>query len=134
MIEFFKNWVEQLAIAIVIVSIIELLLPSGNLKKYIKIVLGIYIVFCIVNPFVNGNSILNFENSDFENYIENQSVSNINEESMNKRIQDLYIQELKKTIENNLAKRGYKIYKCEIDADLSYQSAKPRNTQNKLNN
>ena len=128
MIEFLKKWVEQLAIAIVVASIIELLLPSGNLKKYIKIILGIYIVFCIVNPFVGRNNILKIENLDFGNNIEDQNISAVNDESMNKRIQELYIKELKKTIENNLTERGYKIYKCEIDANLNIKSAKPRNT------
>ena len=39
MINFLSNWIEQIAIAVIIVSIFELILPKGNLKKYIKEVL-----------------------------------------------------------------------------------------------
>ena len=53
MINFLSNWIEQIAIAVIIVSIFELILPKGNLKKYIKLVLGIYIIFCMIYPFVN---------------------------------------------------------------------------------
>ena len=99
MIDFFKNWIEQIAIAIVIVSIIELILPSGNLKKYIKIVLGIYVVFCIISPFINNFNLFNLEELELDKYNQVQTSSAINQESMNKRIQNLYIEELKKNIE-----------------------------------
>lgn len=134
MIIFLKKWIEQIAIAIVIVSIIELILPSGNLKKYIKNVLGIYIIFCILNPLISNKKVFNFDNLDLDKYSENNSMYQVNEDSMNKRIADLYIQELKKNIENNLEEKGYKLNKCEIDADLNINGAKPRYTQNKLNN
>ena len=39
MINFLSNWIEQIAIAVIIVSIFELILPKGNLKKYIDIIL-----------------------------------------------------------------------------------------------
>ena len=36
MINFLSDWIEQIAIAVIIVSIFELILPKGNLKKYIN--------------------------------------------------------------------------------------------------
>ena len=47
MIEFLSNWIQGIAIAVIIASIFEMLLPNGNIKKYVKVILGIYIVFCI---------------------------------------------------------------------------------------
>ena len=131
---FLKKWIEQIAIAIVIVSIVELILPSGSLKKYIKNVLGIYIVFCIFNPFISNKKIFNFDNLGLDSYFENQTTYQVNEDSMNKRIADLYIKELKKNIENKLEEKDYQLNKCEIDAGLNIKDAKPRNTQNILNN
>ena len=128
MIEFLKNWIEQIAIAIVIVSIIELILPSGNLKKYIKIVLGIYVVFCIISPFTNNYNLFNLEDLEFDKYNQVQTSSAINQENMNKRIQNLYIEELKKNIEKKVDEIGYKLNKCEIDADLDTKSTNPRYT------
>ena len=51
---FFNNWVQGIVIAVIITVIIEMLLPEGNSKKYIKIVLGIYVVFSIIAPVI-GN-------------------------------------------------------------------------------
>ncbi len=123
MIDFLKSWIEQIAIAIVIVSIIELILPSGNIKKYIKVILGIYVVFCIINPFINNINLFNIDNLEMDKYV--QSTSTVNQESMNKRIQDLYIEELRKTIEKNLQDLGYKLNKCEIKANLDTTVANP---------
>ena len=69
MINFFKSWTEQIVIAVIIVSLFELILPKGNLKKYIKVILGLYIVFCIISPFVKNKNIYNLENIDLENYV-----------------------------------------------------------------
>ena len=55
MISFLKRWTSEIVVAVIIVSIFELILPNGNLKKYIKVVLGIYIVFCMISPFVDSN-------------------------------------------------------------------------------
>ena len=45
-----KNWCEGIIIAIIISIIVELLLPNGNNRKYVKVVSGIYIMFVILNP------------------------------------------------------------------------------------
>ena len=65
MISFLKTWIEQLAIAVVITSLFELIIPKGNLKKYIKIVLGLYVVFSIISPFVNSNALYDIK-EDFK--------------------------------------------------------------------
>ena len=47
MIEFLSKWIEGIAIAVIIASIFEMILPNGNVKKYVKVILSIYIVFSI---------------------------------------------------------------------------------------
>lgn len=130
MIEFLRNWVEQIAITIIIVSIFELILPDGKLKKYIKIILGVYVVFCIISPFVD-NSLYSFDKLDeidLGDYVENAiSTENttVNQESMDLRLQELYIQELENNIEAQVQEYGYNMNKCDIDADLSSSSENP---------
>ena len=58
---FLRNWIEQIALAVIIVSIFEMLLPSGKTKKYIKMVLGIFIVFSIISPFVDSKALYNLD-------------------------------------------------------------------------
>ena len=44
MINFLSNWIEQIAISVIIVSIFELILPKGNLKKYKSCTWNIYYI------------------------------------------------------------------------------------------
>ena len=51
MIKLISNWAGQLIVALVVVTIIEMLLPDNKIKKYVKTVIGLYIIFCIISPF-----------------------------------------------------------------------------------
>lgn len=120
MISFLSTWIGQIAVSVITVSIFEMILPNGNIKKYIKVVLGIYIVYCMITPFVNKNKLFDINDLDIKKYTTNNiSKSNINQESMDKRLEVLYIDELEKNINNKLNEYGYEIYKCKIDANLN---------------
>lgn len=120
MISFLSTWIGQIAVSVIIVSIFEMILPNGNLKKYIKVVLGIYIVYCMITPFVNRNKLFDINDLDIKKYTTNNiSKSKINQESMDDRLEELYIDELEKNINTKLNEFGYEIYKCKIDANLN---------------
>lgn len=127
MIQFFSSWIEQIAIATIIASIIEIILPNGHIKKYVKVVLGIYIVFCMISPFVNNASLYNFD-KNIDNYVEelaNNEKGKINQENMDKRLKQLYIDELKNNFIKKIEEYGYEVEKCNIDAELSSISNNP---------
>ena len=52
MIEFFSTWAEQIVLAVIIATIIEMLLPNNKNKKYVQMIIGIYILFNIISPIV----------------------------------------------------------------------------------
>ena len=68
MIEFKSSWVKGLGLAIVIVSILEMLLPNNKTKKYIRMVMGIYVLFTIISPFVSNQKIFDSSNLNLEDY------------------------------------------------------------------
>ena len=45
-----KSWCENIVVVIIITTLIEMLLPEGKTQKYIKIVIGVYLIFSIVQP------------------------------------------------------------------------------------
>ena len=45
-----NTWIQSLLIAIAITTIVEMLLPNGTNKKYVKIVCSIYILYTILMP------------------------------------------------------------------------------------
>ena len=59
MIDFFSSWTKTLGLSIVIVSILEMLLPNNKTKKYVRMVMGIYILFTIISPFISNKEIFN---------------------------------------------------------------------------
>lgn len=124
MIKFLSTWIGQIAISVIIVSIFEMILPSGNLKKYIKVVLGVYIIYCMISPFVNNKKLFDLEDINLDKYLENTaSQSTVSQESMDKRLEQLYIEELKKNIEAKVNENGYEIIKCKIDATLNNKNS-----------
>ena len=126
MISFFSTWIGQIAVSVIIVSIFEMILPKGNLKKYIKVVLGVYVIYCLISPFVNNKKLFDIDNINIEKYTTNNiTQSNINQESMDKRLESLYIDELEKNINIKLNENGYEILKCKIDANLNSNKNNP---------
>ena len=130
MIKFLSDWVEQITIAVIIVSIFELILPNGKIKKYIKVVLGVYLIFSFISPFVDKNKLYNIQ-SDLQNNIEiveNNSIlstesknvaesNSISQNKMNYRIEKIYIEQLKKEITSKIKDEGYVVSKCEVKVD-----------------
>ena len=85
MIEILSSWAKGLGITIVIVSIFEMLLPNNRTKKYIRMVLGVYVIFNIVSPLIKNKDAFNFNNIDLEEYT-SVETSSVNQTSMNVRI------------------------------------------------
>ena len=68
-----SNWIQGIIIAVIIGTIIEMLLPEGNCKKYVKVVIGVYILFSIVSPVitkVTGSEFRVSDIYDINTYIE----------------------------------------------------------------
>lgn len=124
--EFLNTWLQGIIVAVVIASIIQMILPNGNNKKYIKVVLGVYIVFQIITPVINK-----FFNSDFEvsslididkytKKMETYEVSSKNTD-INKTNEDtikqIYITNLKKDIKTKLEDKDYLIKDVEVQVE-----------------
>lgn len=122
MIEWISNWAGSIIVAVVIGTIIEMILPEGNSKKYIKMVIGVYILFTIVSPVINsftGNKIKLSDELDLDTYIE-ESKDNINthntfESNNEKNIMDIYISGLEDDLKAKLKSKGYIVNSINID-------------------
>ena len=120
MISFLSNWIEQIAIAVIIASIFEMILPRGTINKYVKMALGIYVVFNIISPFVDSDALYSFNVSSIEDYSEgfNINKSSVNQESMDRRLEGLYIEQIEANIINKVEDLGYLVEKCNVEAEL----------------
>lgn len=115
MISFLREWIEQIAVAVIIASIFEMILPDGKTKKYVKMILGVFIIFNMISPFVNGSSLYDFSVNDIvENYMNEITVNPTN--SVDDKVEELYIKELEKDITKTIEEQGYVVEKCNIEA------------------
>lgn len=124
MIDFLSSWAEQIIVAVIISTIIEMILPDNKNKKYIKMIIGIYILFNIISPIINNKQYFNFEEFNLEKYASSSTSSGveINQESMDKRLSELYIDELEKDIKNKVKEEGYIANSCNVEAILDENS------------
>ena len=118
MINWIKLWVEQIIIAVIISIIVEMILPEGN-KKYIKMVLGLYILFVMIGPVIskatNSDEILDFDyNRFFPKDVYSTSNTEKFEDTNNKLIEQTYIEKIKSDIETKIEKMGYSVDNINI--------------------
>lgn len=132
MIEFLSSWAKGLGVTIVIVSILEMLLPNNKTKKYIKMVLGVYVIFNIIAPIIQNKEVFNLDETDLSNY-QTRETSTIDQTSMDERIKELYIQELEKDITKKVKEMGYEVTKCKVDAQISDKEEETKINKIKLN-
>lgn len=122
-----SGWIQGIIIAVIIGTIIEMLLPDGNCKKYVKVVIGVYILFSIVSPAitkVTGNEFRVSDIYDINTYIEvstKSSQENI-ENSQQNQIKQVYITNLKNDMKQKIQEKGYSVKSLtlEISNDEQY--------------
>ena len=122
MIEFLSKWIEGIAIAVIIASIFEMILPNGNIKKYVKVILSIYIVFSIISPFtdnkVKGDFDLSKKVDDYSENITNKNYSK-EEISTDKKLNKIYENTFEKELVQTIEKEGFKVYKCNVKGNFN---------------
>lgn len=70
MIEFLKPWVINIVIIILFVIITDIVLPDGSMKRYVRVIIGIFVLLAIIQPFIHIKDIkYDFEKSYIETSI-----------------------------------------------------------------
>ena len=125
MISWFNSWAQGIILAVIIVTILEMIVPEGKNKKYIKIVMGVYITFTIISPIISKavGSDFNIDLNKYENLLnQNTEITNTNIGDINdKNIEDLYLTTIKNNIKKELEEEGYKAKNIDITANINIQ-------------
>lgn len=141
MVEWITSWAQGIIIAVIIATIIEMILPDGNCKKYIKVVIGVYILFSIVSPVITKITGKNFNISEefnlekFYSEADSKSIYNDLNSNNSSNIKDIYIANLKTDINSKLKNKGYDVVSCniEIKDDETYEIKTLNLTLKKVN-
>lgn len=117
MVKLINSWVQGIILGVIIATIIEMILPEGNNKKFVKTVIGVYILFTIVHPLINAvsnkninlNSIINNTTKEME-----KLSGNIIAIETNSYIEDTYRNNLKENIKQTIKEKGYKVKEVNL--------------------
>ena len=116
MISFLSSWAEQVILAVIISTILELILPNSKNKKYVQMVIGVYVLFNIISPIIKNKEKLVFSEIDLDKYI--TTSTKVEQSSMDARLEKIYLDELENNIKSKFKNAGIEIIKCTIDAEL----------------
>lgn len=122
MIDYFSEWAQNLTLAIVIVSLFEMLLPNNKTKKYIKVVMGLYILFNIISPFVKNDFSIQLENIVENSKSQTTSTEAVDQTSMDTRLKQICKEELEKDIKQKIEGQGYIVESCKVDIKIEEQT------------
>lgn len=114
MVEAINSWAQKIIIVIIICTIIEMILPEGKNKKYIKTVIGIYVVFTIISPIITN---LDNDQIDLNKYLKidnNISIETSSVIDTNSYIEEVYKEKLKTDIKSKIEEMGYCVNKIDL--------------------
>ncbi|MDO5557344.1 MAG: stage III sporulation protein AF [Clostridia bacterium] len=105
---FLNEWMQGIIMAVIIATIIQMILPNGNNKKYIEMVIGIYILFTIISPIISKVSKKDFDlDEGIKNSVKEYTPKQQDEINNDEYIKQLYIQNIKNDIKSKLEVKGY---------------------------
>ena len=116
MINFLSSWAEQVILAVIIAIILELILPNSKNKKYVQMVIGVYVLFNIISPIIKNKEKLVFSEIDLDKYI--TTSTKVEQSSMDARLEKIYLDELENNMKSKFKNSWIEIIKCTIDAEL----------------
>lgn len=121
MIEFLSSWAQGIIVAVIIATLIEMILPNSSSKKYVKVVIGMYILFTIVSPIIKkvGGKDINLNTINIEKYEQqiaksDNTISRKFEDNNTRSIKGIYVSNLKADISAKLKEKGYEIDTSDI--------------------
>jgi stage III sporulation protein AF len=111
----------RIIVAVIIATLIEMILPNSSSKKYVKVVIGMYILFTIVSPIIKklGGKDINLNTINIEKYEQqisksDNTISRKFEDNNTRSIKDIYVSNLKADISAKLKEKGYEIDTSDI--------------------
>ena len=116
-IGFISTWAQGIIVSVIIATIIEMILPNSNNSKYIKMVIGVFILFSIVSPVINkisGNN-NSFNLDRFSKYETNETIETSSSIDNNELIKQMYEENLKIDMKAKISQKGYSVGDIDVE-------------------
>lgn len=123
MINWLEKWAEGIIIAVIIGTIIEMIIPEGNNKKYVRTIIGVYIMFNVISPVITKftSKEVSFSFNDYETYYKKtntyEELNQSFEQSNEIKIEEIYIDKLNEDIKEKLQNKGYIVNNIDLEVN-----------------
>lgn len=124
--EYLKDWIMSVVTTVIFITILELILPEGSIKKYVKLATGLLIMVAVLSPIFkifSDNVSLNERISSYTANLSSYSkvdTKKANEE-FKKKTKEAFVVSLKESIQKEIKNKTNKEY---IVAELKIREAK----------
>lgn len=121
-VNFINSWLKDIVVLFILISIAELVMPKGNMKKYIDLIIGFLIIFTIITPFAKlVKKDFNFDEAVF-NYLKQDDFIDVEEIEFHleqdRQIEGLYKEKIREQI-TKLIEEESKCKVVELSMDIS---------------
>ena len=130
MIENISDYVSNLITLVILITIIELILPSNKNKKYIMFVSSLTIMLSVINPILKvfGAEIdIRKEINKIQEEISDVEYKTYDEFNLNYNIYNTYIEKLKNNMITRIEEMGYEVLNVEIK--VNKETYEPENIE-----
>lgn len=117
--EFIYSWLKDIVVFFIIITLIDLIMPKGQLKRYMNFIIGLMLIFMVISPFLKLFSIdFKLENSTIDEF-NKQEVHDIDfTKEQTEKIENLYIEKISSEIKMLIEKESeYKVNNIDINID-----------------
>jgi stage III sporulation protein AF len=127
--EFLKSWITNITVVVIFTMLLDILVPNNDMKKFVKVIMGLLIVLVIIQPFLMIKNVgYQFESTMAQTaaHIEDSSQDRVSDIgiSQNNTALNIYKQKLSdKVIEIVKSRKGFENRdvqaKVEIENDIN---------------
>lgn len=139
MIELLKPWVINIVAIIIFVIIADIIMPEGSIKRFVKVIVGLFVLLAIIQPLIHIKDIrYDFEKSYVETSIILSGEGDLQDKEVMGRFQktkalEIYEANLKNQIASAVSYRK-SIDKRSIEVFLDINKDEESNEFGRLNN
>lgn len=117
---FINSWLKDIVILFIFISIVDMIVAKGTMKKYIDFVIGLLVIFVVINPFIK----LARWNFDLDNavmkYMEKSPTASSEkiEEDLDKSVEKIYSSKISSEIRRLIQENSsYSVNKIDMEIE-----------------
>lgn len=115
---FINSWLKDIVMLFIFISIVDLIMAKGSMKRYIDFVIGLLVIFTVINPFLKLTKINFSLDKVVMKYMDNSFITSAEkiDSEVDHDIENLFISKLSNEISRLVQENSnYTVRKIDMD-------------------